>query len=188
MVVYTAESPEHEVALMASMLRIRISATANRCARLRLLPSWARPQFNPLRNRLSASLFVIGSSSVLAACTPQPAGSALQPATPFLALRAGTSLAIPEAELSGSLHLQNGCIVFRREGTQGTATAVFDNKSRLSLRPSGFVVHLPEGDLVEGKRYTFGGGGVNSQTPLVRPLPEYCPQNLVLLGTVEKGN
>jgi hypothetical protein len=127
-----------------------------------------------------AGLISIGIS----ACAVNPAANPAPTLSPFLALRSDTSPAIPEAELSGSLHLQNGCVVFRREGMQEASTPVFDNRSRVSIGPSGFVIHRPQGDLVEGKRYTFGGGGINPQTSLIQPVPNYCPQNLVLLGGV----
>lgn len=134
--------------------------------------------------RLQHGLWVGLIAMGVSACA---ANSDLSPAptlTPFLALRGDTSSSTPEAELSSSLHLQNGCVVFRREGMQEVSTPVFDNRSRVLVNSGGFVIRRPQGDLVEGDLYTFGGGGIDSRTPLVKPVPDYCPQNLILLGTV----
>lgn len=200
MVVYAAELPEHEVAEMASTLRnwlsmpAMLAVTWRRCSRLRLLPLRARPSglhFGLLRNRLPGTLFVYGFAFCLSSCAVESVPSSIQPplAQPYLALRSATAAGIPEASLTGALYIQNGCVVFRLYGAQEASTPVFDNRSRLVLASQGFVVRRPQGDLVGGKTYNFGGGAANRQTPLVAPVPDHCPQTLVLLGsaTLAKG-
>lgn len=198
MVINFAESPEHEVASMASMLRIRLFATANpgvlpqRCARLRLLPSWARAirlisasaAFRRLREK-ACLLCCSGMVLLVSSCAQsQPVRSASSN-MPYLALRSTNLSALPEAKLTGSLYVENGCVVFKLYGGTGASTAVFDNRSRFVPLPGGFAIDRPQGRLVGGQVYTMGGGGADRQLPLVAPVPANCPQSLVLLGTAE---
>jgi hypothetical protein len=113
----------------------------------------------------------------------------VQPPTPYLALKSTTHTGIPEASLTGSLYIQNGCVIFRLYGQEEASTPVFDNRSSLIFVSQGFVVRTPQRDVVGGKTYNFGGGAANRQTPLVAPVPNHCPQTLVLLGrpTLAKG-
>ena len=198
MVINLAESPVHEVATMASTLRIRLFATANpgvllqRCARLCLLPSWAR-----MIRLISASvafrrfgkeaglLCISGMVLLVSSCAQsQPVRSASSN-MPYLALRSTNLSAIPEANLTGSLFIENGCVVFKAYGQTAGSTAIFDNRSKLVLMPRGFVIERPQGKLLSGKVYSFSGGYTDGQVPLVAPVPANCPRSQVLLGTAE---
>jgi hypothetical protein len=198
MVVYAAESPEHEVASMAIALRIRFFATAKlgillqRCARLRLLPSWARAirlnsasvVFRRLRKDAGLLCFS-GMALLVSSCAQsQPLRSA-SGNIPYLALMRTNLSALPEAKLTGSLYVENGCVVFKLYGGTAGSTAVFDNRSRFVPLPDGFAIDRPQGRLLGGQVYTAGGGAADRQLPLVAPVPANCPQSLVLLGTAQ---
>jgi hypothetical protein len=193
MVVYAAESPEHEVASIASMLRIRLFATANpgvppqRCARLRLLPSWARMTsiaFGRLRKEAGLLCFS-GVALLVSSCAQSQLVRGASSNLPYLALMRTNLSALPEAKLTGSLYVENGCVVFKLYGGAGASTAVFDNRSRFVPLPGGFAIDRPQGRLLGGQVYTMGGGGADRQLPLVAPVPANCPQSLVLLGTAK---
>ena len=104
---------------------------------------------------------------------------------PYLALKRTNLSAIPEADLTGSLFIENGCVVFKAYGQTAGSTAIFDNRSKLILRPGGFVIERPRDKLLSGKAYSFSGGYTDGQVPLVTPIPANCPRSQVLLGTAE---
>jgi hypothetical protein len=164
MVIRLAESPVHEVASIASTLRSRL--------------------FFKLRKE-TGLLCLSGMVLLLSSCgQSQPVRSASSN-LPFLALMRTNLSALPEAELTGSLYVDNGCVVFKLYGGTEASTAVFDNRSRFVPLPGGFAIDRPQGRLLGGQVYTMGGGGADRQLSLVAPVPASCPQSLVLLGTAD---
>lgn len=198
MVIHAAESPEYGVASMANTLRFRLFTTLTsgallqRCARLRVLPSWERTirlisGSVALRGVRKEARLLCFSGMVLlvSSCADsQPVRSASSN-MPYLALRSTNLSALPEAKLTGSLHIESGCVVFKLYGGTEASTPVFDNRSRFVSLPGGFAIDRPQGRLVGGRVYTVGGGGADPQMPLVAPVPANCPQSLILLGTAE---
>lgn len=164
MVISLAESPVHEVASMASTLRTRL--------------------FFKLRKE-AGLLCLSGMVLLVSSCAQSQAIRSASSNLPYLALMRTNLSALPEAKLTGSLYIENGCVVFKLYGGAEASTAVFDNRSRFVPLSGGFAIDRPQGRLVGGQVYTMGGGAADRQLPLVAPVPANCPQSLVLLGTAK---
>lgn len=164
MVINLADSPVHEVASMASTLRSRL--------------------FFKLRKELGLLCFS-GMVLLVSSCAQSEPVRSASSNLPYLALMRTNLSALPEARLTGSLYVENGCVVFKLYGGTAGSTAVFDNRSLFVPLPDGFAIDRPQGRLLGGRVYTVGGGAADRQLPLVAPVPANCPQSLVLLGTAQ---
>jgi len=162
-----AESPEVEVATMASILRIRL-----------------------LSHATSAALLF------MAACAPPPSPDAGAHATssgagvPYVAINTRKQFYFPEARTRGTFETLRGCVIYRRAGDNFLFTPVFPAGSKITRQDSAYYVE------VNGKRHRFGkevilgGGGISlhesAEVSLARMPPASCPSPVWLVSEVEE--
>ena len=164
-----AESPNIEVAVMASAGRIRLITSAATAALL--FPAACSPVPPTNGSPLPTSEYTSGAS------------------VPYAAINTKRQVYFPEARTRGTFEISGGCVVYRRAGDNRLYTPVFPAGSQVVREGSAYSL------LINGKRYSLGrevimgGGEVTlpdySEVSLSRMPPASCPSPIWVVGEIE---
>ena len=172
MVSELAESPEVEVAVMASVLRMRLFPHAISAALF--LMSACAPATSPYA----------GAQATSPAVAPASAGA------PYAAINLLEQIYFPEASTRGTFTVLGGCVVYRRTGDGRLHTPIFPLGSKITSRGSTYYLEIAGKRHRFGKEVELGGGAIPlaqyRQVQLATMPPGSCPTRYWLVSEVEE--